>query len=197
MLWARATAEKRSCTGGWRVPHLHGGMHVRPHAGRLAPGACTPQGACSAGALAATSTTDPLFLAVLPTLQPRPGRHAVPRGAVLLCAGTPEEAGGGGPGGAGDRSGEPAVRTLACLPNMCRPLLLPLSGLAPLLQLAAPCMPCSPCTLLGRCTSLDVITLCLPQVVTVPAHFNQAQQGATHAAAQQAGIATVQLLQVR
>ncbi|PRW56798.1 molecular chaperone [Chlorella sorokiniana] len=32
-------------------------------------------------------------------------------------------------------------------------------------------------------------------VVTVPAHFNQAQQGATHAAAQQAGIATVQLLQ--
>ena len=33
-------------------------------------------------------------------------------------------------------------------------------------------------------------------MVTVPAHFNQAQQGATHSAAQQAGIATVQLLQV-
>lgn len=32
-------------------------------------------------------------------------------------------------------------------------------------------------------------------VVTVPAHFQQAQQGATHAAAQQAGIPAVQLLQ--
>ena len=39
------------------------------------------------------------------------------------------------------------------------------------------------------------LAACLPQVVTVPAHFGQAQQAATHAAAQLAGIPQVQLLQ--
>lgn len=47
----------------------------------------------------------------------------------------------------------------------------------------------------GHLPRLPAAAPAVLQVVTVPAHFGQAQQGATHAAAQQAGIPQVQLLQ--
>lgn len=77
------------------------------------------------------------------------------------------------------------------------------SPFVPFLLLWLPCIhtanSCPPGTLSPTCNASPHSTFSCPnflQVVTVPAHFNQAQQGATHNAAQQAGIATVQLLQV-